>query len=247
MDDPAPTPDPVDDLSPEHAEVRRLLADARHEEPMPDGVAARLDRVLAGLAEEPTGTAPVADLALRRRRAASLLLAAAAVVAIGVGVGQVVDTGTGSADSLATADRDESGPEAGAAEDGAGAQEESPEGAAEAPGFPAEGSGEDQATTDRSGLARLTRRQYGDQVADLQAGGSLGELGTAGPAPSAASSAAGAACRADTWGAGTFVPVRYEGLPAVLVLRRARGDTQVADLFLCGDTEPHRSTTLPAP
>ena len=27
----------------------------------------------------------------------------------------------------------------------------------------------------------------------------------------------------------------------------AVGDTQVADLFLCGDTEPTRSVTLPAP
>ena len=34
----------------EQAEVRRLLAEARHTEPMPDDVKARMDDVLAGLA-----------------------------------------------------------------------------------------------------------------------------------------------------------------------------------------------------
>ena len=41
------------ELTPEQeAEVRRLLADARHTEPMPDAVVARLDRVLADLHPE---------------------------------------------------------------------------------------------------------------------------------------------------------------------------------------------------
>ena len=42
---------PHDDLTPEEEQVRRLLADARHTEPMPDDVAARLDEVLADLQE----------------------------------------------------------------------------------------------------------------------------------------------------------------------------------------------------
>ena len=241
--------DPSDDLSAEHAEVRHLLADARHDEPMPDEVVARLDRVLAGLADEPARAAPVTQLATRRRRAAGLLLAAAAVVAIGVGVSKVVDTGTGSADSLSTADRAESGGDAGRTD---GEAEKAPEegaqegGGAEAP-EPANGStsSEGQATTDSDTFVRLTRRQYGDEVAELRAQRSTGARDRADGLD--ASSAAGETCLSDAWGAGSFVPVRYEGAPAVLVFRRVRGDTQVADLFRCGDSEPHRSVTLPAP
>jgi hypothetical protein len=55
------------------------------------------------------------------------------------------------------------------------------------------------------------------------------------------------ACPPADWGAGTFVPVRYAGDPAVLVFRRAVGDTQVVDLFQCGSVDVIRSITLPAP
>jgi hypothetical protein len=84
---------PDHELSPEQERVRRLLAEARVEAPMPDEVVARLDRVLARLAdEEDDDDAPsVVDLAARRRRkAATLLVAAAAVVAVGVGAGQLL-------------------------------------------------------------------------------------------------------------------------------------------------------------
>jgi hypothetical protein len=54
-------------------------------------------------------------------------------------------------------------------------------------------------------------------------------------------------CPPADWGAGTFVPVRYAGDPAVLVFRRAVGDTQVVDLFHCGSVDVIRSITLPAP
>ncbi len=80
-------------LSPaDDARIRRLLAEARHTEPMPGDVVARLDRVLAGLAEErKERLAPVVELASRRRRtAASLLVAAAAVVVVGVGISRVL-------------------------------------------------------------------------------------------------------------------------------------------------------------
>ena len=40
------------ELTPTEEQVRRLLADARHTEPMPDDVAARLDGVLADLPDE---------------------------------------------------------------------------------------------------------------------------------------------------------------------------------------------------
>lgn len=92
----------------QHDDVRRLLADARHDEPIPTDVADRLDRVLAGLAaggtptdDEPvTGRAPVVDLAAQRRRsrARNLLVAAAAVVAVGVGIAQLDLDMSGSGD-----------------------------------------------------------------------------------------------------------------------------------------------------
>lgn len=129
-------------------QVRRLLADARHDEPMPADVVARLDAVLAGLAADPTArddiTAdadqpdePLAAAALRaepdepagatvlpllpRRRpwGGILLVAAAAVVVAAVGFGQI-ERGDG---PEATAGREE----AGAASDAqGGATEEGP-------------------------------------------------------------------------------------------------------------------------
>ena len=60
------------ELTPEQeSAVRRLLAEARHDAPIPTDVADRLDTVLAGLTrDEPgsPGVAPVIDLAARRRR-----------------------------------------------------------------------------------------------------------------------------------------------------------------------------------
>lgn len=105
------------------SEVRRLLAEARHTEPVPADVAARLDRVLADLSAarhrvpdtdqqvEPATTAttaPVADLAARRRRrATTLLVAAAAVVAVGVGIDRLTSPSipSSSSSSSASADR----------------------------------------------------------------------------------------------------------------------------------------------
>ncbi len=100
------TDQPDQELTPEQEEhVRRLLADARHTEPTPDAVVARLDKVLAGLADEPARSADVVHLAHRRRRAATLLVAAAAVVVVGVGLSQVLPNGgdSESADSQAPA------------------------------------------------------------------------------------------------------------------------------------------------
>ena len=106
------TDQPDQELTPEQEEhVRRLLADARHTEPAPDAVVARLDKVLAGLADEPARSADVVHLAHRRRRAATLLVAAAAVVVVGVGLGQVLPHGGGSEDAESTA---EDAPAAGA-------------------------------------------------------------------------------------------------------------------------------------
>lgn len=98
----------------DEARVRRLLGEARHDEPLPADVADRLDGVLARLeAGEPVGPVPgprttrqrVVELAARRRRrAASVLVAAAAVVVVGIGLGQVVDAGSGDASPSAASE-----------------------------------------------------------------------------------------------------------------------------------------------
>ncbi len=230
-----------DDLTPEQQEVRRLLAGARHDEPMPESVVARFDRVLADLADEPVRVAPVTELATRRRRATSLLLAAAAVVAIGVGVGQVVGTGQSDGDSLSASTRDEGGADDQGTEAEVASPEEGPKdgGDAEAP---TSSTSSEQSGADT--FAELKRSTLADDVSALrQDTFSVDMIGGL----VAAYDATGATCRSKAWGEGQFVPVRYDGIPAVLVFRRAMGDSQVADLFLCGDAEPRRSVTLPAP
>lgn len=94
--------------------VRRLLADARHDEPVPDDVAARLDDTLAALVAERASSpspsaeavAPVAevvDLAARRRRRVTQFVAAAAVVVVaGVGIDQMQPFSGQKADNAAT-------------------------------------------------------------------------------------------------------------------------------------------------
>ncbi len=110
----------------EEERVRRLLADARHTEPTPDDVVARLDSVLAGLAAEAgqagdqapvpepvVAGAPVADLAAarrRRRRLTQVLVAAAAVTVVGVAGPQLL----GGAEDVMTAS-ESSGSDAGGA------------------------------------------------------------------------------------------------------------------------------------
>lgn len=239
--------------------VRRLLADARHSDPIPDDVAARLDRALADLAdldvEAGRPAATVTPLAQRRRNASRLLVAAAAVVLVGVGVGQVLDGTSGGADSeSATA-----GDARTYAEDGAAGTEAAEEEPAEAAGVPES----ERDDLRRQGIARLRSQSFTDDVTELNAeylasspapSGETGSDGQGATLPEAldaplldGAGAAALTCGADAWGRGRFVAVRYDGLPAVLVFRKASGDTQVADLFLCGSTTPERSVTLPAP
>ncbi|MCH1865708.1 hypothetical protein [Nocardioides sp. CFH 31398] len=125
-------------------EVRRLLAAARHDEPVPADVVARIDAALA--AESPPGGSGTPDVdrvvdldARRRRRRRTGLLAAAVVVVAGVGVGAVgigtdglpvggpdgaeVADGAGSADGSAGSDGGSSGP---GAPDAEGQEERGP-------------------------------------------------------------------------------------------------------------------------
>jgi hypothetical protein len=255
-----------DDLTPEEEQVRRLLADARHTQPVPDDVAARLDAVLADLRDEdPEAPAPVVasqrpvDLAAarRRRNARSWLVAAVAVVAVGFGINQVAhmdvsgsdDDGGSSSDSAASGetvqrpgDRD-----AGAGRRG---QDDSPSSAsAHAPEVEAQP--EAPATP-----VRLDPDRFGTQVTALRDRAELArnDLSTNSAAADGAlmygldrlTHAYKSTCPTPDSGRGHALPVRYGGQPGVLVFRPVRGDTQVVDLFLCGSDHPERSITLPA-
>lgn len=219
------TDDP--DLTPEQeTRVRRLLTEARHAEPIPEDVVARLDRVLAELAVvDGDDTGRVVSLAARRRRrVGSLLVAAAAVVVVGIGLGQLMGPNSGSDSSPASTD--------------AGSMREAPEGA-DADSLPAPTYAfespvpihPDRFSRDVARVQLLARSANGSQ-----------ELG-----PTSTDEKATFPCSPADWGAGTFVPVTYGGERAVLVLRRVTGDTQVVDLFACGSSDPLRSITLPAP
>ena len=223
-----------DPLTPAEEEVRRLLGEARHTGPTPPDVVTRLDQVLGDLSQEPVRTAPVVDLARRRRRVGTLLVAAAAVVAIGVGVGQVTGPQSGSDDSqagdagtVAQAERDAAPPEV------------KSNGAEEPTG------GDVTPLEDRATLISVRPDHFADDLTAARLAGR--ESGSFSSKADAADEAAGALCSADSWGRGRFVPVRYGATPAVIVFRRPVGDTQVVDLFLCGSEEPERSVTLPAP
>ena len=161
------------------------------------------------------------------------------MVAVGIGVGQVLDRVSrgSSADSSASA------PEA--ARDAGG---DTPDNGLSAGGAEAF-AGQD--------LPSIRSQRFEKDVRDLQVtrqylaqdgidtGGTANAPGAS--APQTSSERATAGCRLRAWGSGTLVPVEYDGVPAVLVLRAPRGDTQVADLYLCGDPDPVRSITLPAP
>lgn len=234
------------DLTPgqEHV-VRRLLAEARHDEPMPDDVVERLDRVLTGLAEghAPAPVAEVPALAVRRRRAAALLLAAAAVVAVGVGLGQVLgpDLEDRAASDSAAAPRETGGPAEDPPDDEAGAT------AAESP--VTEGlSALPQAYSVVVPPPRIRSASFAEDVratrraarAPRSTATDLSGLGTGSPVRK------WSACDPAGWGPGRLIPVTYDGVRAVLVLRRRTGETQVADLFACGGGDVLRSVTLPA-
>jgi hypothetical protein len=143
---------------PREEQVRRLLADARHTEPLPDDVAARLDAVLGELAADATdtpdriapGRAPAADqlaAARRRRNVRTWLVAAAAVVAVGIGIGQL-DLGSGGADDSAAG---------GSAADSGASSARVPSVPGPAPGFPG-----DAVRLHADGFAREVRRVVAD-------------------------------------------------------------------------------------
>jgi hypothetical protein len=227
--------------SPETEGVRRLLAQARHDAPMPDDVAARLDRVLAELATSPAADAPVRAErperrvvpllpAHRRRRAAALLVAAAAVVVGGVVVAQHPPGGGSTVGGTAASGggNQEFSAESGdkQAQDQHGpARQPAPRAAAQRP-------------TIRNGSIVVHGSSFADDARAgqaLLAGGRTRALAT----PTAS-------CPAPSRGQ-RVVPALYAGAPAALVYHRPRGSTQVVDLVLCGSPGAVRSVTLPVP
>jgi hypothetical protein len=236
------------DLSPEQAqEVRRLLADARHSEPIPTDVAARLDRVLAELAtqelddpHDDEGASVVALASRRRRRVVSVLVAAAAVVAIGVGLDQLMQAGGGgasSSSSMPAADRSQV--------TGGSAGSDAPQRHHQPHSYFNSQKSANAAAAPQMAVSDVVRIRADHFSADVGRARRLarqeldsihGTRDTRGPAE----------CTPGDWGSGTFVPVRYAGHRGVLVFRRANGDTQVADLFSCGSSDVLRSITLPA-
>jgi hypothetical protein len=228
-----PDPESTDD-SPEIAEVRRLLADARPAEPMPAEVVARMDRVLARLGDE-TPVAPVVRpgpaggvvsiAAHRRRKAAGLLVAAAAIVVGGVAVAPYVHPS--SSRSTATA----GGAEDRAQVDNEGGQKPQPIGPESSPA-PAK-------VPAPHGRVVVRPRHFSTDALNGRA-----LLGALRPTGSATFDYVGCAVHAQP---SRVVPAEYRHAPAALVYRRPEGSSQVVDLYVCGSARPIRSATLPAP
>lgn len=202
--------------TPDEELVRRLLADARHDAPMPADVVARLDDVLEGLADERRATVPARRHGPRRRRWATALVAAAAVVVAGVAVragwpGGETSSSSGAASSTA--------------DSSAGEKSDNAAGAPPAVGAPV-------------ALHRATL------AADVR--GALTEHRNAFVplAPEAAPELA--ACLPPGWGAGEAVLARLDGRPVLLVLRPASGGSRVGDVLACGSGRELASVRIPA-
>ena len=246
-----------EELNPQQAErVRRLLADARHTEPMPDDVAERLDHVLTDLAaervtESPDAPSPtpradsagVVRLSERRRKVGQLLLAAAVVVVGGVTVGQVV-AGSDVGGDESSAGTDDSAlrqaPERNQADEeheaGGGAAADSGPGAVTEHQYSVSKQSAQVVEPDRFAVdaRRLRVVATGQESAD--------------PAPDSVEVRGmlqRGRCEPGLWGGGRYLRVVYDREAGWLVYRPPRGDTQVVELFLCGEDSAERSATVP--
>jgi hypothetical protein len=242
---------PLPELTPEQeSEVRRLLAEARHDEPVPADVAARLDDVLADLTREAPArldepVAPVIDLTARRRRrnAAALLAGAAAVIVAGFAIGQGIDMSGDSAD-----DNSASGGSAVARDEAGGAESASSDLRDGVPSTVQAKPEPDELRAPVQLRSAHLRRDIVAQMSVLTADQSLsaasGEIPEAYgadyecPTPSAAVS---------TYGIGDLFPAYYDGAPAVLALGPISGGTREAHVLSCTSGEPLRSVTVRAP
>ena len=216
----------------EEDQIRRLLADAKHTEPIPPDVAGRMDGVIADLRADRPVRPIVTDLAAarRRRRVRTLLVAAAAVVVAGIGVDQIrgIELG-GQADSTSSGDSNDRG--------------------AESATRPQPAAGELDRTTQELDFSYdlaipIDPDRFGRQVARLRPDGDT--AASALPQDGAELNDLPGQLRCAAPGRGRAVEVLYDGSPGLLLYRPPRGDSQVVELYLCGGDEPTRSITLPA-
>lgn len=229
----APDPEP---LSPaEDARIRGLLTEARHTDPMPDEVRARMDSVIAGLAAEREPVAAVVPITAARerptpwrRRIATGLVAAAAVVAVGVGVPQLLSETDYSV--------------AGAAGEG-----EADEGAADAPGAA------DAQAPELSGQANKDVRKDSNggfrAHSDVEfvlatSGATADEDARALVDPRRDHPRSELPCWRTRWGAGDRVPVLYDDRPGVAVLRLPSSSGTRVDLYVCDQVNKVRSVLV---
>ncbi len=234
------------ELTPEQeSAVRRLLAEARHDAPIPTDVADRLDAVLGDLSrDEPgsAGVAPVIDLAARRRRrnAAAVLAGAAAVIVTGFGIGQVIDVGAGSDNDSADAGAGSSVADRSATDaEAAAPQEES--GAAGGDGSEPGPNYLDGARAPLQLRSSHLRSDVRDQVQKFSA--------NAASAPDfKAFNAAGCALPSPPtmFGLGDLFPALFDGEPAVLALRPPTDGQQQADVLACDTAASLASVTIPS-
>ena len=227
------------DLTPEQEAVRRLLAEARHDAPTPPAVVSRLEDALATLQAEradtadDSATAPVIDLAARRRRrlVGIGVMAAAAVVVAGVTLGQALPRGgsdSGGESSATSADD-------GGADFGAGGPESGDDSAAES-----------TAPKELSGKAAAP--QVLPEVSlDDDLDEALTALRSESRRASTLTADAFVACQVGEVGQGRQVLVQVDGQPGLVVFRATRQSSQEADVYLCGDPEAVRTLTLPSP
>ena len=239
-------------LPPEQEAVRRLLAEARHDDAAPPEVVARLDAALASLVAErgdaplsevddsSVPLAPVVDLGARRRRIAGVgLLAAAAVVVAGVAIGQGLprmageDAGSAAGGDVATSQERESGDAGDSSNSG---ESDSSAGSAEM------GPQSLKSTAPEGDHPTLSSddTDLDDDLLDLRAT-QTGRV--AGPGASDAL----ARCELGGVGPGRRVVAEVDGQPGVVVYRPPAGAAQDVALYVCGTPEPVRTLTLPAP
>ncbi len=208
-----------------------MLADARHEGPVPPEVAARLDEALAGLRAEESPEAPVVPLRRRSARLPRYLLAAAAVVAIGFGTTQVItDTREPTGDSSSAGSESDSG--ADATRDGGAESGDSPsaaDGAAPPEAFvPLDELGIE-------GLEPLRRATLDEDVAALE---------DTKKQESTLRSTRRLAARCgplDRVPGSRTLAAAYDGRPTLVVYLAPEGGSQRVDLYLCDTAEPRRA------
>jgi hypothetical protein len=240
-------------LPPEQEHVRRQHADARHDGPVPPEVVARLDETLASLVSErgdaplePSGadthaaTARVVDLGARRRRTAGIgLLAAAAVVVAGVALGQALPRTSGSDDASSSGGV---AAESGGSERELGAQSDD-DGSADSSSGGAEAPESLKSPAPLAGLptVSLTDPDLSDRLLGLRRGAAARTTGQP-LAPDVEGT-----CLMRGIGPGRRLLVEVDGQPGTVVYQPPSGDAQRVAIFVCGNGEPVRTLTLPAP